>query len=135
MTLPRTLFVGWNYDSVVSYYRCFLPAMALGADHLVWRGTEQGIELIGGLGDKPRADDLYNYEVVILQQPRGRVWLNVVRELQSKGIRVLSRKSYEVLGGIGTLFQSVDRSVSTGKAPEAPRSSAAVNTPRQVAMP
>lgn len=47
----------------------------------------------------------------------------------------LSRKSYEVLGGIGTLFQSVDRSVTTGKAPEAPRSSAAVNTPRQVAMP
>ena len=28
----------------------------------------------------------------------------------------LSRKSYEVLGGIGTLFQSVDRSVTTGKA-------------------
>ncbi len=47
----------------------------------------------------------------------------------------LSRKSYEVLGGIGTLFQSVDRSVTTGKPPEAPRSSAAVNTPRQVAMP
>ena len=47
----------------------------------------------------------------------------------------LSRKSYEVLGGIGTLFQSVDRSVTTGKAPEAPRSSAAVSAPRQVAMP
>ena len=47
----------------------------------------------------------------------------------------LSRKSYEVLGGISTLFQSVDRSVTTGKAPEAPRSSAAVNAPRQVAMP
>jgi penicillin-binding protein 1A len=47
----------------------------------------------------------------------------------------LSRRSYEVLGGIGTLFQSVDRSVTTGKAPEVPRSSAAVNTPRQVAMP
>jgi penicillin-binding protein 1A len=47
----------------------------------------------------------------------------------------LSRRSYEVLGGIGTLFQSVDRSVTTGKAPEAPRSSAAVDVPRQVAMP
>lgn len=47
----------------------------------------------------------------------------------------LSRKSYEVLGGIGTLFQSVDRSVTTGKAPEAPRSSAAVDSRRQVAMP
>jgi penicillin-binding protein 1A len=47
----------------------------------------------------------------------------------------LSRRSYEVLGGIGTLFQSVDRSVTTGKAPEAPRSSAAVDARRQVAMP
>ncbi|WP_201863614.1 transglycosylase domain-containing protein [Microvirga soli] len=47
----------------------------------------------------------------------------------------LSRKSYEVLGGIGTLFQSVDRSITTGKAPEAPRNSAAANTSRQVAMP
>jgi penicillin-binding protein 1A len=47
----------------------------------------------------------------------------------------LSRRSYEVLGGIGTLFQSVDRSVTLGKAPEARRNSAAVDTPRQVAMP
>jgi penicillin-binding protein 1A len=47
----------------------------------------------------------------------------------------LSRKSYEILGGIGTLFQSVDRSVTTGKAPETPRSSAAVDARRQVAMP
>jgi penicillin-binding protein 1A len=47
----------------------------------------------------------------------------------------LSRKSYEVLGGIGTLFRSVDRSVTTGKASETPRSSAAVDGRRQVAMP
>ncbi|MFL5131692.1 MAG: transglycosylase domain-containing protein [Microvirga sp.] len=47
----------------------------------------------------------------------------------------LSRKSYEVLGGIGTLFQSVDRSVTTGKASETPRGSAAVDARRQVAMP
>jgi penicillin-binding protein 1A len=47
----------------------------------------------------------------------------------------LSRKSYEVLGGIGTLFRSVDRSVTTGKASETPRSSAAVDARRQVAMP
>ncbi|WP_249688890.1 transglycosylase domain-containing protein [Microvirga sp. 3-52] len=47
----------------------------------------------------------------------------------------LSRRSYEALGGIGTLFQSVDRSVTTGKASETPRSSAAVDARRQVAMP
>ncbi len=47
----------------------------------------------------------------------------------------LSRRSYEVLGTIGTLFQSVERSVAAGKAPEAPGSSAAVDGRRQVAMP
>lgn len=87
--LPKTLFIGWNYDSVVAYYRCFLPAMALGADHMVWRFTDKAIELLGGLGDLPRPEDLFEYEVVVLQQPSGRAWLNVVRELQSRGIRVL----------------------------------------------
>ena len=47
----------------------------------------------------------------------------------------LSRKSYEVLGGIGSLFRSVDRSATTGKAPETSRSSAAADGLRQVAMP
>ena len=48
----------------------------------------------------------------------------------------LSRRSYEVLGGIGSLFRSVDRSANnTDKAPETPRSSAAVDGLRQVAMP
>ena len=47
----------------------------------------------------------------------------------------LSRRSYEVLGTIGTLFQSVDRSVTTGKAPETPGGSAAADVRRQVAMP
>ena len=33
--IPKTLFVGWGV-SVVSYYRCFLPAVALGADYVAW---------------------------------------------------------------------------------------------------
>jgi penicillin-binding protein 1A len=47
----------------------------------------------------------------------------------------LSRRSYEVLGDIGSLFQSVERPLSTGKAPEPPRSSASADVRRQVAMP
>jgi penicillin-binding protein 1A len=47
----------------------------------------------------------------------------------------LSRRSYEVLGDISSLFQSVERPLSTGKAPEAPRSSASADVRRQVAMP
>jgi glycosyltransferase involved in cell wall biosynthesis len=86
---PKTLFLGWNYDSVVAYYRCFLPAMALGVDHLIWRFTDTTIQLLGGLGDLPKPEDLYEYEIVILQQPMGRAWLNVVRDLQGHGVKVL----------------------------------------------
>ncbi len=47
----------------------------------------------------------------------------------------LSRKSYEVLGGIGTLFQSAERSISTVKESNVPRSTGSVEASRQVAMP
>jgi penicillin-binding protein 1A len=51
----------------------------------------------------------------------------------------LSRKSYEVLGGIGSLFQAAERSSSSARQVEAPRAAAtvtgAVETSRQVAMP
>ncbi|MBB4041429.1 penicillin-binding protein 1A [Microvirga flocculans] len=47
----------------------------------------------------------------------------------------LSRRSYEVLGGIGSLFQSIDRAATTHKTSEAQRGSAAADVPRQVAMP
>jgi penicillin-binding protein 1A len=47
----------------------------------------------------------------------------------------LSRKSYEVLGDIGSLFQSAERPLSAEKASAAPRVTGSVNTPRQVAMP
>ena len=51
----------------------------------------------------------------------------------------LSRKSYEVLGGIGSLFQAVERSAPAVKEAETPRPAASVtgsvNAARQVAMP
>jgi penicillin-binding protein 1A len=47
----------------------------------------------------------------------------------------LSRRSYEVLGDIGSLFQTVERPIWTGKAPEAQSSSASADARRQVAMP
>jgi penicillin-binding protein 1A len=47
----------------------------------------------------------------------------------------LSRKSYEVLGSIGTLFQSAERSISTAKESSVPRITGSVEASRQVAMP
>ena len=47
----------------------------------------------------------------------------------------LSRKSYEVLGTIGNLFQSAERTISTAKESNIPRVTGSVESPRQVAMP
>jgi penicillin-binding protein 1A len=47
----------------------------------------------------------------------------------------LSRKSYEVLGNIGALFQSAESAMPTAKESSAPRVTGSVEAPRQVAMP
>jgi penicillin-binding protein 1A len=47
----------------------------------------------------------------------------------------LSRKSYEVLGNIGSLFQAAERSLSATKESGAPRETGSVDGSRQVAMP
>ena len=87
--IPKTLFVGWG-ASVVSYYRCFLPALALGADYTAGTGEPPHLTLFTGFGERiPTVEDLFDYEVVVLQQPRGTGWLKLIRELQAAGVRVL----------------------------------------------
>ena len=89
--IPKTLFMGWGV-SVVSYYRAFLPAVALGADYVAWVADEkaQEITLVTGLGPRPpRLDELFDYEVIVIQQPRGVRWMKLIRELQAAGVTVL----------------------------------------------
>ncbi len=91
-SIPKTLFVGWGV-SVVSYYRAFLPAIALGADYVAWSSVDEKaneLVLVTGLGaSTPQLSDLFDYEVVIIQQPRGARWLRLIRELQAAGVVVL----------------------------------------------
>jgi glycosyltransferase involved in cell wall biosynthesis len=87
--LPKTLFVGWG-ASVVAYYRCFLPALALGADYTAGTGEPPHLTLFTGFGERvPTVEDFFDYEVVVVQQPRGTGWLKLIRELQDAGVRVL----------------------------------------------
>lgn len=87
--IPKTIFVGWG-ASVVAYYRCFLPAVALGADYTAAVGEPPDLTLLTGLGERvPTVADLFDYDVVVLQQPRGVGWLRLMRELQDAGVRVL----------------------------------------------
>jgi glycosyltransferase involved in cell wall biosynthesis len=90
-TIPKTLFLGWGV-SVVSYYRAFLPAVALGADYVAWIGDEKAsqFQLITGLGPRPpKREELFDYDVIIIQQARGVQWMKFIRELQDAGVIVL----------------------------------------------
>jgi glycosyltransferase involved in cell wall biosynthesis len=112
--LPKTIFVGYGPD-MISYYRCFLPAVALGVDYAAWVSDIKvsDINLVTGLGAQPpKLEDLFDYEVVVVQQARGVLWLNLIRELQGAGVTVLyeiddyvhaarKNKSHELSGQFG----------------------------------
>ena len=109
--IPKTLFLGLG-SSVVSYYRCFLPAVALGADYAIW-GDEHPVRFGGGFGDRPPTlEDLFDYDVVVLQYGSGKHWLKLMRRLQDAGVTVLyeiddyvhsarKSKTHEMAGAFG----------------------------------
>jgi glycosyltransferase involved in cell wall biosynthesis len=89
--LPKTIFVGYGPE-MISYYRCFLPAVALGADYTAWVADMDvsDFKLVTGFGTRPpTVEELFDYEVVVIQQARGVRWLKVIRELQDAGVTVL----------------------------------------------
>jgi glycosyltransferase involved in cell wall biosynthesis len=89
VSLPRTLFVGIG-ASGPAWYRAALPASALGADWVGVRGTPPELRFVtGDTGRVRAAQALFGYDVVVLQQPRGREWVALIRELQARGVRVL----------------------------------------------
>lgn len=87
---PRVLFIGLG-ATAVAWYRCFMPAMFMGAD---WIGVlEQPPNLryvtglVGGKTALPRYED---YDVIVVQQPRGKKWLKLIKGLQARGVKVLA---------------------------------------------
>src|SRR4051794_10873538 len=92
MSLPRTLFIGRGRGAVV-WYRCALPAMALGCEWVGATGAPpQGAFVTGGVPSSFTWDDVTGYDVVVLQQASGTDWLHTVRRWQQAGVTVL----YEV---------------------------------------
>jgi glycosyltransferase involved in cell wall biosynthesis len=88
MTLPRTLFVGKG-KSAVCWYRCALPAMALDQEWVGVTGAPPHAKVGTGVTARPFAfEHLFDYEVVVLQQPEG-PWGDVIRQLQARSIVVL----------------------------------------------
>lgn len=75
----------------IAWYRCVLPAQALGADWVGVRGRPPKFQFVTGLVRKDtRTPDMDDYRVVVVQQPRGRDWLRGIKNLQGRGIKVLA---------------------------------------------
>jgi glycosyltransferase involved in cell wall biosynthesis len=88
-TLPRTLFIGRG-NGGVCWYRCALPATVLGADWVGVTGRPPDLRFVTGVtGPDMSLDALSGYEVVVVQQPIGEEWLQLIRRLQSAGATVL----------------------------------------------
>jgi O-antigen biosynthesis protein len=105
--VPRTLFVGRG-RSAVSWYRCALPALALGCDWIGVRGAPPEATVVTGSVPGFSLDAVAGYEVVVLQQVGGGAWLRAIRDWRSRGVTVL----YEVddwLRGVGDVVDHARR--------------------------
>ena len=87
--LPRTLFVGIS-DGAVNWYRCALPATALGCDW-IGVGSEPPDPYLrtGIVGPDFTWADTASYDVVVVQQVGGTPWLRQIRAWQEAGVKVL----------------------------------------------
>jgi glycosyltransferase involved in cell wall biosynthesis len=85
----RTLFVGIG-KSAPCWYRAALPAMHLGAEWCGVRAEPPDLAFVTGLSTRALdVDELFGYEAIVIQQPRGAAWLKLIRRLQAAGVRVL----------------------------------------------
>jgi glycosyltransferase involved in cell wall biosynthesis len=90
MSLPKTLFMSRG-DKAPGWYRCALPALALGADWVCYAGTPPNAVLVFGRTERQLTlADVADYDVVVIQQPRGAEWLAVIRDWQRRGVVVLA---------------------------------------------
>jgi len=86
---PRTLFVGAG-KSAVCWYRCALPAIYLEQDWIGVTGEPGALRQVTGRpGCAPAEPAWEEYDVVVVQQPKGRAWLDRIRALQAAGVRVV----------------------------------------------
>lgn len=86
------LFIGRG-TTAQTWYRIALPGIYLNADWTGVYGEPPGLVMATGIvkgnTSLPKYED---YRVVIIEQPAGNKWLNLIRRLRSQGIKVL----YEV---------------------------------------
>lgn len=84
------LFVGMG-TSAVAYYRCFLPALALGCDWVGVHGEPPETHWATGLvgKDSVMPDMLRDYKIVVVQQPAGKGWNEAIETMRDAGVKVV----------------------------------------------
>jgi glycosyltransferase involved in cell wall biosynthesis len=87
--LPRTLFVSRPAGGV-AWYRCAVPALALGAEWVGLAGDPPDASFVTGLtAERMTFADFAGYDVVVVQQPSTPAWRHAIVELQRAGVVVL----------------------------------------------
>jgi hypothetical protein len=90
MDIPKTLFMSRG-NKGPAWYRCALPALALGADWTCYVGTPPDAKFVYGRIERELTlADVTDYDVVVIQQPRGPEWLGAIRDWQRRGVVVLA---------------------------------------------
>lgn len=85
----NVLWVGLS-NSRVAWYRCVLPAMYLGQDWMGVVGEPPKLQHVTGyVKNATQLARFEDYQVIIVQQARGRGWFKLIHELRAKGIVVL----------------------------------------------
>lgn len=90
--MQKVLFMGMG-KTAVGWYRCYLPAIFLGADWIGVAGQPPHLQFVTGIvKGKTELAPFESYDVIVIQQPRGPRWLKLIRDMQERGIKVV----YEV---------------------------------------
>jgi glycosyltransferase involved in cell wall biosynthesis len=86
---PKTLFLARGAGAA-GWYRCALPAMALGLEWLGVQGEPPELKFVTGLTrERLGVADLERYEILVAQQPSGTNWTRQIRHLQRAGVKVV----------------------------------------------
>lgn len=88
----RVLFIGLG-GTRVAWYRCVLPAMFWPEKMQDWAsmaGAPPHLQVVSSwVNSSTEMPNMFDYDVVVLQQVRGHKWLESIKKLQSNGQKVL----------------------------------------------
>ena len=91
LDLKRVLFIGIG-PTPICYYRCMLPALAMGCDWVGVSGKPPKFHVNTGIvkGSTQTPKLLHgDYDIVVVQQPHGPEWLDLIARMQDKGVKVI----------------------------------------------